>query len=79
MEFPFFPLRRITETRLARAKQRPIARVDGVMNVGDLEVPVCALGRIEHLDAAPTRLGIDYLPKCIVIFWRSKGGRGGGA
>jgi len=53
MECPFFPLRRMTETRLARAKQRPFACVDVVMNVGDLDVPVCALGSIEHLDAAP--------------------------
>lgn len=40
MEFPFFPLRRMTKTRLARAKQRPFACVDVVMNVGDLDVPV---------------------------------------
>ncbi|MEQ6352736.1 hypothetical protein [Ralstonia pseudosolanacearum] len=62
----------VTETRLARPKQRSFACVDVVMNVGNFDVPVCALGSIEHLDAAPTRLCIEYLPKCIVIFGRSK-------
>lgn len=68
----FFPLRRMTETRLARAKQRPFACADVVMNVGELDVPVCALGGTEHLEAVRPRLGIKDLPKCIVILWRSK-------